>query len=83
MLKKLKKHYCHSYLYVITFMFLGYMAFQYHCEHQRLTDTIRSYNIIISNFEDNTKLYQEKLDEVIDHHNRMFLKPKNGNTILA
>jgi len=70
-LKELKKYYCHSHLYIIVFLFLGYMAFQYHCEHKRLTDIVRSYDAIISNFKDNTKLYQEKLDEVIDHHNKM------------
>ena len=41
------------------------MAFQYHCQHKILSDSIKSYD-------ENIKLYQEKMDEVIDHHNKMF-----------
>ena len=46
-------------------MLLGYMAFQYHCQHNVLSNSIKSY-------EENLNLYQEKLDEVIEHHNEMF-----------
>ena len=66
MINKLKNYYCHSYLYAIIFLFLGYMSYQYHCQHKELRDSINTYEI-------NIKLYQEKMDEVIDHHNKMFL----------
>ena len=72
MLKQFKKYYCHSYLYVLIFLLLGYMTFQYHCQHQKLTDTVRSYDIIIEKQEKSLKLYQEKLNEVIDIHNKVF-----------
>ena len=65
MLDKLKNNYCPSYLYAITCILLGYMAFQYHCQHRVLSDSIKSYD-------ENIKLYQEKLDEVIEHHNTMY-----------
>ena len=65
MLNKLKNYYCHSYLYAITFILLGGMAYQYHCQHEELRDSIKIYEI-------NIKLYQDKMDEVIDHHNKMF-----------
>ena len=65
MLNKLKNYYCDSYLYTILFIFLGYMAYQYHCQHIELRDSIKTYDT-------NIKLYQEKMDEVIDHHNKMF-----------
>ena len=65
MLNKLKNYYCHSYLYTIIFILLGYMAFQYHCQHKTLTDSIKTYDT-------NIKLYQDKLDEVIEHHNKIF-----------
>ena len=65
MLERFKKHYCDSYLYAIIFILLGYMAYQYHCQHKELRDSIKIY-------ETNLKLYQEKMDEVIDHHNKMF-----------
>ena len=65
MLDKLKPYYCQRYLYVMIFMLLGYMAFQYHCQHRILSDSIKTYDT-------NIKLYQEKLDEVIEHHNEMF-----------
>ena len=65
MLDKLKPYYCQRYLYVMIFIFLGYMAFQYHCQHKTLSDSIKTYDT-------NIKLYQEKLDEVIEHHNEMF-----------
>ena len=65
MLDKLKPYYCQRYLYVMIFMLLGYMAFQYHCQHQALSNSIKSYD-------ENIKLYQEKLDEVIEHHNEIF-----------
>ena len=65
MLDKLKNNYCPSYLYAITCILLGYMAFQYHCQHRVLSDSIKSYD-------ENIKLYQEKLDEVIKNHNTMY-----------
>jgi len=65
MLNKFKNYYCNTYLYAIIFILLGYMAFQYHCQHQTLSNSIKSY-------EENMNLYQEKLDEVIEHHNEMF-----------
>ena len=65
MLDKFKNYYCHRYLYAVIFLFLGYMAFQYHCQHKILSDSIKTYDT-------NLKLYQNKLDEVIEHHNEMF-----------
>ena len=65
MLDKLRSYYCPTYLYAITCILLGYMVYQYHCQHKTLTDTIKIY-------ETNLELYQEKMDEVIDHHNSMF-----------
>ena len=65
MLEQFKKHYCHSYLYALIFTLLGVMAYQYHCQHKALRDSIKTYEI-------NIKLYQDKMDEVIDHHNKMF-----------
>ena len=65
MFDKLKNNYCPSYLYAITCILLGYMAFQYHCQHRVLSDSIKSYDT-------NIKLYQEKLDELMEHHNSMF-----------
>ena len=65
MVKLFKKHYCHSYLYAIIFILLGGMAYQYHCQHKELRKSIEIYDT-------NIKLYQDKLDEVIDHHNKMF-----------
>ena len=65
MLEQFKKYYCHSYLYAIIFILLGYMAYQYHCQHKELRESIKIYEI-------NIKLYQDKMDEVIDHHNKMF-----------
>ena len=65
MLDKLKNNYCPSYLYAITCILLGYMAFQYHCQHKQLRDSIKTYDT-------NIKLYQDKLDEVIDHHQKIF-----------
>ena len=66
MLDKLRPYYCPSYLYAITCVLLGYMAFQYHCQHNILSDSIKSYDT-------NIKLYQDKLDELMEHHNSMFL----------
>ena len=43
MLDKLRSYYCPTYLYAITCVLLGYMAFQYHCQHKTLTDTIKVY----------------------------------------
>ena len=65
MLDKLRSYYCPTYLYAITCILLGYMVYQYRCQHKTLTDTIKTY-------ETNLKLYQQKMDEVIDHHNSMF-----------
>ena len=65
MLERFKKHYCDSYLYAIIFILLGGMAYQYHCQHKELRKSIETYDT-------NIKLYQEKMDEVIDHHNKMF-----------
>jgi murein DD-endopeptidase MepM/ murein hydrolase activator NlpD len=65
MLNKLKYYYCHNYLYATVFVLLGYMAFQYHCQHQILTNSIKTYD-------ESLKLYQNKLDEVIEHHNEIF-----------
>ena len=65
MLNKFKNYYCHSYLYTIIFIFLGYMAFQYHYQHKILSDSIKTYD-------ESLKLYQEKMDEVIEHHNKIF-----------
>jgi len=65
MLEQFKKHYCHSYLYAIIFILLGGMTYQYHCQHKELRDSIKIYDT-------NIKLYKEKMDEVIDHHNKMF-----------
>ena len=44
---------------------LGFFAYQYHCQHKILTDKIKSYDV-------NLKMHQEKIDEVIDHHNKMY-----------
>ena len=55
MLKRFKKHYCDSYLYAIVFLFLGYMAYQYHCQHKELRDSIKTYDT-------NIKLYKDKMD---------------------
>ena len=41
------------------------MTYQYHCQHKELRDSIKTYDT-------NIKLYKEKMDEVIDHHNKMF-----------
>ena len=65
MLNKFKNYYCNTYLYAIIFILLGYMAFQYHCQHKVLSNSIKTYD-------ESMKLYQEKLDEVIEHHNKMF-----------
>ena len=65
MVKFFKSYYCHSYLYAIIFILLGGMAYQYHCQHKELRKSIETYDT-------NIKLYQEKMDEVIDHHNKMF-----------
>ena len=65
MVKLFKSYYCHSYLYALIFVLLGGMAYQYHCQHKELRDSIEIYD-------ENIKLYQEKMDEVIDHHNKMF-----------
>tara|TARA_R110002051_G_scaffold43315_3_gene88722 strand:+ start:316 stop:948 length:633 start_codon:yes stop_codon:yes gene_type:complete len=65
MLNKFKNYYCPSYLYAITCILLGYMAFQYHCQHKVLSDSIKLYDT-------NIKLYQGKLDELREHHNKMF-----------
>jgi len=65
MLDKLRSYYSPTYIYIITCILLGYTAYRYHCQHQILTDSIKTYEI-------NLKLYQEKMDEVIDHHNSMF-----------
>jgi murein DD-endopeptidase MepM/ murein hydrolase activator NlpD len=65
MLKRFKKYYCNSYLYALIFILLGGMAYQYHCQHKELRKSIETYDT-------NIKLYQEKMDEVIDHHNKMF-----------
>ena len=65
MLSKLRSYYCPTYLYAVTCILLGYMVYQYRCQHKTLTDTIKTY-------ETNLELYQEKMDEVIDHHNSMF-----------
>ena len=65
MVKFLKSYYCHSYLYALIFVLLGGMAYQYHCQHKELRKSIETYDT-------NIKLYQEKMDEVIDHHNKMF-----------
>ena len=62
---KLSKCLDSRYVYPILFFVLGYSAFQYHCQHQELTSIIKQYD-------ENIKLYQEKMDEVIDHHNKMF-----------
>ena len=62
---KLSKCLDSRYVYPILFFVLGYLAFQYHCQHQELTSIIKQYD-------ENIKLYQEKMDEVIDHHNKMF-----------
>ena len=53
------------YLYPLIFLFLGYIGFQYHCQHKILSDSIKTYD-------ESLKLYQDKLDEVIDHHNKLF-----------
>ena len=42
MLNKFKNYYCNTYLYAIIFILLGYMAFQYHCQHQTLSNSIKS-----------------------------------------
>ena len=65
MLEQFKKHYCHSYLYALIFILLGGMTYQYHCQHKEPRNSINIYEI-------NIKLYKEKMDEVIDHHNKMF-----------
>ena len=65
MLDKLRSYYCPTYLYAITCILLGYMVYQYRCQHKTLTDTIKTY-------ETNLELYQEKMDKVIDDHNSMF-----------
>ena len=53
------------YVYPILFFILGFFAYQYHCQHKILTDKIKSYDV-------NLKMHQEKIDEVIDHHNKMY-----------
>jgi len=53
------------FIVVFTWGFLAYMAFQYHCQHKQLRDSIKTYDT-------NIKLYQDKLDEVIEQHNKMF-----------
>ena len=65
MLKRFKKHYCDSYLYAFIFILLGSMAYQYHCQHQELRDSIKIYD-------ENIKLYQNKLDEVIQTNEKIF-----------
>ena len=65
MVKFFKSYYCHSYLYTIIFILLGGMAYQYHCQHKELRKSIETYDT-------NIKLYQEKMDEVLEHHNKMF-----------
>ena len=50
------------FIVIFTWGFLAYMAFQYHCQHKQLRDSIKTYDT-------NIKLYQDKLDEVIEHHN--------------
>jgi murein DD-endopeptidase MepM/ murein hydrolase activator NlpD len=65
MIEQFKKHYCHSYLYAIIFILLGYMALQYHNQHKALTNSIKQYD-------ENMKLYQNQMDEIIEHHNKMF-----------
>ena len=65
MLEQFKKYYCHSYLYAIIFILLGSMAYQYHCQHKDLRDSIKTYEI-------NIKLYQEKMDEVIETNEKIF-----------
>jgi hypothetical protein len=65
MLERFKKYYCNSYLYAFIFILLGGMAYQYHCQHKELRKSIETYDT-------NIKLYQEKMDEVIEHHNKMF-----------
>jgi len=53
------------FIVIFTWGFLAYMAFQYHCQHKQLRDSIKTYDT-------NIKLYQDKLDEVIEQHNKMF-----------
>lgn len=53
------------YFYTVMFILLGYMAFQYHCQHKILIDSVKTYD-------ESIKLYQDKLDEVINHHNKLF-----------
>ena len=65
MLDKFKNYYCHNYLYAIIFILLACMAFQYHCQHKALSGSIKIYDT-------NIKLYQYKLDEVIERHNKIF-----------
>jgi len=61
----INKYFDSRYFYVILFIFLGYMAFKYHCQHKILTDSIKTYDKSL-------KLYQLKLDEAVEYHNKLF-----------
>ena len=51
------------YVYPILFFILGYFAFQYHCQHKILTNSVKNYN-------ENIELYQNHLDGVMEHHTK-------------
>tara|TARA_R110000824_G_scaffold15564_3_gene65361 strand:+ start:721 stop:1332 length:612 start_codon:yes stop_codon:yes gene_type:complete len=61
----INKYFDSRYFYIVIFIFLGYIAFQYHQQHQILSDSIKIYDKKL-------KLYQNKLDEVIIYHNKLF-----------